>query len=149
MFPFITNDRQLSLSDLLEHYKYQPCLERRHEQLKSGLEVVPMWLKSIARIEAILLLYYIALLIRALLERDIRQRMKDEQLPALPIYPEQRNCRAPSAERILAVFSSLQRHELVSRGTTIQLFEPQLSTMHHRVLRLLGVTDSIYRFKSS
>ena len=144
MFPFITNDRQLSLSELLDRYKYQPCLERRHEQLKSGLEVVPMWLKSIARIEAILLLYYIALLVRALLEREIRRRMKDEDLAALPLYPEERSCRAPSAERILAIFSPLQRHELVAGGRTIQNFQPQLSLTQQRVLRLLGLPYSIY-----
>ena len=105
MYPFITNDRDLSPGDLLEHYKYQPCLERRHEQLKTGLAVVPIWLKSINRIEAILLLYYIALLVRALIEREIRRNMKEEDIASLPMYPEDRNCPAPSAERILAIFS--------------------------------------------
>lgn len=98
MFPLITNDRELSLGELLDHYKYQPCLERRHEQLKSGLEVVPMWLKKVDRIEAILLLYFVALLVRALIEREIRGRMKAEDLKTVPIYPEDRDCPAPSAE---------------------------------------------------
>ena len=30
----------------------------------------------------------------------------------LPVYPEERECRAPSTERILEVFASLQRHDL-------------------------------------
>lgn len=144
MYPFITNDRDLSPGDLLEHYKYQPCLERRHEQLKTGLAVVPIWLKSINRIEAILLLYYIALLVRALIEREIRRNMKEEDIASLPMYPEDRNCPAPSAERILAIFSDLQRHELVSDGNTVQVFEPQLTKLQRRVLTLLGLPLSIY-----
>lgn len=145
MFPFITNDRELSLAELLEHYKYQPCLERRHEQLKTGLEVVPLWLKSINRIEAILLLYYVALLVRALIEREIRKNMKADDVASLPLYPEDRNCPAPSAERILAVFSNLQRHELVTNGDTVEVFEPQLTKLQRRVLKLLGLSASIYR----
>lgn len=145
MFPLVTNDRELSLGELLDHYKYQPCLERRHEQLKSGLEVVPMWLKNVDRIEAILLLYFVALLVRALIEREIRQRMKAEDLKTLPIYPEDRDCPAPSAERILAIFASLQRHELIDGGQVVQTFEPELTPTQRRVLRLLGLSPSIYR----
>jgi len=78
------------------------------------------------------------------LEREIRRRMKDEDLAALPLYPEERSCRAPSAERILAIFSPLQRHELVAGGRTIQNFQPQLSLTQQRVLRLLGLPYSIY-----
>lgn len=145
MFPLITNDRELSLRELLDHYKYQPCLERRHTQLKTGLEVVPMWLKSVARIEAILLLHFVALLVRALIEREIRRRMKDEDLATLPLYPEDRDCAAPSAERILSVFGTIQRHELIDGGRVIQTFEPELTGTQRRVLRLLGLSPSIYR----
>ena len=76
--------------------------------MKTGLEVVPLWLKSVNRIEAILLLYYVALLVRALIEREIRKNMKAEDIESLPLYPEDRNCPAPSAERIFAIFSNLR-----------------------------------------
>lgn len=145
MFPLVTNDHDLASRELLDHYKHQPCLERRHAQLKTGLEVVPMWLKNIGRIEAILLLYFLALLIRALIEREIRQRMKDEDLATLPLYPEDRDCPAPSAERILNVFSALQRHQLITRGRVVQTFEPELTDTQRRVLKLLGLSPSIYR----
>ncbi len=149
MFPFITNDRDLALGDLLGHYKYQPCLERRHQQLKTGLEVVPLWFKEMRRIEAVLLLYYVALVVRALIEREIRQRMKDEDVASLPLYPEDRDCPAPSAERILAVFANLQRHDLVADGRTVQVFESQLDTLQRRVLKLLGLSPSIYTSRSA
>ena len=145
MFPFITNCRDLALGELLDHYKFQPCLERRHEQLKSGLEVVPMWLKSVARVEAVLFLFFVALIVRALIEREIRTRMGDEGLLALPLYPEQRDCPAPTAERILTIFDTVQRHELVSGGQIVQVFEPQLTPIQRKILELLALPPSIYR----
>jgi len=101
-------------------------LERRHEQLKTGLLVAPMWLKSVTRIEPSLFLFFVALLVRALIEREIRLRMKDTDLTTLPIYPEDRDCPAPSAERILDIFATVQRHDLVdARGHLVQSFEPK------------------------
>jgi len=41
IFPLITNDRDLSLAEILTAYKYQPRLEKRHEQLKSVFAVAP------------------------------------------------------------------------------------------------------------
>ncbi|MCG7850560.1 MAG: hypothetical protein MIO93_15490, partial [ANME-2 cluster archaeon] len=35
MFPLITNCVDLSLVEILDKYKYQPWLEKRHEQLKT------------------------------------------------------------------------------------------------------------------
>jgi len=58
-----------------------------------------MWPKSVARIEAILVPCFIALLVRALVEREIRRRMREEDLAALPLYPEDRDCAAPTARQ--------------------------------------------------
>ncbi len=62
MFPLLTNERHLSRRELLEAYHFQPRLEKRHEQLKTVLEVAPMLLKNIERIEALLFVYFLALL---------------------------------------------------------------------------------------
>ena len=95
MFPFITNCRDLSLADLLDRYKYQPYLEHRHEQLKSGLLVTPMWLKNVTRIEPLLFLFFIALLVRALIEREIRAPMKAADLATPPSTPRTAPARHP------------------------------------------------------
>ena len=41
MFPLITNCKDLSLKQTLEAYKFQPKLEKRHEQLKSSTRGEP------------------------------------------------------------------------------------------------------------
>lgn len=145
MFPLITNTKDLSKTKILEAYKFQPRLEKRHEQLKSVEHVAPVFLKKISRIEALLFLCFLALLVQALLEREVRSAMAREQIEMLPLYPEERECRAPSTERILELFAPLQRHRLSDQGRVVKIFEPELTPLQHKVLGLLGVPLSIFR----
>ena len=58
IFPLITSCMELEASDVLVRYKYQPMLEKRHEQLKTEYSVMPVLFKNVERIEAFLFLYY-------------------------------------------------------------------------------------------
>jgi transposase len=140
IFPLITNERDLALAEILTAYKYQPRLEKRHEQLKSVYAVAPVLLKNEGRIEALLFLYFVVLLVQALLERDVRRAMTERGLPSLPLYPEDRECLAPSADGIFQVFAGLQHHQLHRRGTLIQTFPPELTPLQRQVLDLLGIS---------
>ena len=135
----------MSLKAILEAYKFQPKLEKRHEQLKSVQNLAPVWLKNVSRIEALLFLYFVALLFHALLEREIRQGMAREGLDCLPLYPEERDCKAPSTERVLAVFAPLQRHRLLKEGREIQCFEPELGNLHRQILDLIRLPHTLFR----
>ena len=148
MFPLITNCRDLLLRQILEAYKFQPKLEKRHEQLKSVQDLAPVWLKSISRIEALLFLYFVALLVHALIEREVRRGMVRDKVESLPLYPEQRECSAPSTERILDLFAPLQRHRLRQADSLLQTFEPQLSPLHEQVLALMNLTPATFRLKA-
>ena len=147
MFPLITNCRDLSLRQVLEAYKFQPKLEKRHEQLKSVQDLAPVWLKNVSRIEALLFLYFVALLVHALIEREVRRGMAREKIETLPLYPEARKCSAPSTERILDFFGPLQRHRLRKGDTLVQVFEPELGALHEQILALMGLQPSAFRLK--
>lgn len=144
MFPLISNCEELSGAELLAKYKYQPQLEKRHEQLKTVHAVAPVFLKSVARIEALLFVYFLALLLDALIEREMRRAMQAAGLQSLPLYPETRLCRAPTTDRLLDLFRDLQRHDLYAGQRRMQVFHPQLSDLQTQVLGLLGVPDSAY-----
>ena len=60
LFPLITNSKTLTVKAALDIYKQQPFLEKRHQQLKSVLEMAPVYLKSPCRIAALLLIDYLA-----------------------------------------------------------------------------------------
>jgi transposase len=143
-FPLITNDTTMSEADLLAAHKYQPNLEKRHAQLKGTQLVAPVFLKSPARIEALLLCHFIAMLVQALVEREIRQAMATEQAGTIPLYPEDRACGAPTAARVLEIFSGLARHHLIEDGQTVRIFQPELSPLQQKVLGLLGISPAVY-----
>ena len=144
MFPLITNVQDLPASKILEAYKFQPKLEKRHEQWKSVEGVAPVWLKSVVRVEAMLFLYFIALMVQSLLERDVRRNMKKEAIGALQLYPEERGCEAPTTERILDLFEPLQRHRLYENERLRETFEPELSEIQRQILRLLRVPPAAF-----
>lgn len=147
IFPLITNRNapDLTMHDALHAYKSkQPFIEQRHDLLKNVLDVMPVLLKSISRLEALLFVQYVALTVQALIERELRRAMASRGVEQLPMYPEQRRCKAPTADRVLEIFSALQCHRLSKNGTTVQRFDPDLTWMQQKLLQLLGVPVSAF-----
>jgi len=143
-FPLITNDTTMTPAEVLAAYRYQPNLERRNHLLKGPQAVAPVYLQAPHRIEALLLCQFLALLTGALIEREIRTAMAAAELDAIPLYPELRSCPAPSASRILEIFTGVTRHHLVSDNRIVQVFEPTLTALQHQVLDLLGIPADTY-----
>ena len=139
IFPLITNDRHMTPAEVLTAYKYQPNLERRHGQLKGHQLVAPVLLKDPVRIEGLLCCDFFALLVQALIEREIRAATVKAQAAHIPLYPELRACAAPSAHRVLDIFTGVSRHHLISGRRVVQTFPPKLSALQLQVLQLLGV----------
>ena len=142
MYPLMTNDRTLSAAQVLEAHKGQPMIEKRFEQVKTVHEIAPVFLKDEGRIEALFTLYAIALLVQALIERELRQAMARNGIAELPIYPEQRQCAHPTTEQVLRLFSLAERHKLLQQGRTVQSFGLQLTELQRQVL--LGVPASAF-----
>lgn len=81
----------------------------------------------------------LALLVESLIEREIRWSMKKEKTVALPIYPEGRSCKAPTANRIFELFEDVRRHRLATDNGSVQKrFYDDLTELERNVLRLLG-----------
>lgn len=145
MYPLITNDRDLSPAELLEVHKRQPLIEKRFEQTKTVHEIAPALLKNEGRIEALFTVYFLALLVQALIERELRLAMTRKKIEELPIYPEQRQCARPTTEQILRLFSLAVRNRLIGNGKSIQVFEVELTALQQQTLALLGISDQVYR----
>ncbi len=143
-FPLITNDRTKTPPEVLAAYKYQPNLERRHGQLKGHQLVAPVLLKNPVRIEGLLCCHFFALVVQALIEREIRAAMVNAQARHIPLYPELRACAAPSAARVLEIFANVSRHRLSINGQPVKVFEPELTPLQLQVLDLLDIPESTY-----
>jgi transposase len=148
-FPLVTNADEATPAQVLEIYRYQPNLERRHHMLKGPQSVAPVFIEHPHRIEAILLCHFLAMIAEALIEREIRSSMKDQGLSGIPLYPEMRRCPSPSAPRILEIFADAQRHYLMRKEEVVQVFDPELTPLHQQVLDLLHVPEIVYASKAS
>jgi transposase len=145
MYPLITNDRAMSPAQALEAHKGQPMIEKRFEQIKTVHEISPVLLKNEGRIEALFTLYFLALLVQALIERELRLAMKRENIHELPLYPEQRACTRPTTEQILRLFSLAERYQFLQDGRATQIFHVQFTELQRQVLALLGVPEDAFR----
>lgn len=92
IYPLLTNDRSLAPRDVFLAHKRQPAAERRFGELKSGLGIAPAFLKIEARIEAFFLLEFLALLVRGLIERELRRAMDRGGVASLPLRASARSC---------------------------------------------------------
>jgi len=150
IFPLITNlplDTHSPL-EILKIYKYQAFLEKRHEQLKTAAEVVPVNFKSPERIDAFLFLFFLAITIQSLLERQLRKAMAAHSIDSLPLYPEARLCKAPTADKILSLFEHQHRHQLFDADRPVKTFWDPLNDIQRTVLQLLGVPKNQYGDKT-
>jgi transposase len=144
VFPLITNDRALTERELLLAYKGQPVIEKRFAQLKTDFAVAPVFLKEVSRIQALLCMYFLALLVESLLERELRQAMVRTKVESLRLYPEGRGCRYPTVRRLLEVFEDVQRHRLKVGAEPAVRFTTKLSPLQKKVLRLLDLPLTAY-----
>jgi len=144
VFPLITNDRQMTAEQVLRAYKRQPIIEKRFSQLKTDFCVAPVYLKEISRIESFLCVYFLALLIQTLLERELRRAMAESKLESLPLYPEARPCTRPTTRRVIDVMESLSRHRLQTDTGEYQDLYTDPTAIQRQLIKLFGMTPSTY-----
>ena len=129
---------------MLEVYKFQAFLEKRHSQLKTWQEMTPVLLKKDERVVAYLHMHVMALMVATLIERQLRRAMRQRAIATLPLYPENRPCRYPTMFDIVRVFRGIERYE-VQHGEQVTLFPAKLSPLQHQLLQLLEVPASLYQ----
>lgn len=144
LFPLITNTA-LEACEVLKKYKSQPFLEKRMYTKKTVLQVAPVFLKKEKRIEAILFLYFVALMIVSLIERKIRMNMAKANIEKLPILPQAMNSKKPTWNNIRYFFRNVHYSEIIQDGVCIQSMVKGLSDLHKQINRLLDVPSSVYK----
>ena len=144
IFPLVTNDPDLTSLAVLHSYKRQPQIEKRFEQLQTDFAVAPVFLKDVGRVEALFGVYFVVLLVEALLERELRQAMARAGIESLPLYPEGRPCRRPTTRRLIDLFEPIQRHTLQQGARAPITAINELSSLQRKLLRLLEVPGTLY-----
>ncbi len=143
LFPLVDNTT-LEPVDVLRTYKDQPYLEKRFSTKKSVLEVAPVFLKTPRRIEAMLFLYFIALMLVSLIERRIRAEMLEQQIDSLPIGPVGMHKKKPTWRTIMDTFDGIHLAMIEQSGQVIHTALKGLDTLRRHVLALLKVPITTY-----
>ncbi len=144
LFPLITNT-SYEASEVLQTYKKQPFLEKRMYTVKSVLEIAPVFLKLPRRIEAVMFLYFIALMIVSLIERNIRNNMIQQDIESIPILPQRMNTKKPTWNNITYFFRNIYLL-IIRKGEKIIRTEINgMTALHYNVLRLLEVPLRKYK----
>ena len=145
IFPLVTNldAGAKSKKEVLLIYKYQPYVEKRFSQLKTDLEVAPVYIKKARRCAGLVHAYYVGLAVASLIERAVRQGMLRKRIKELPLLPEGRMTSTPTCARILEAFKGVSWHEF-RRNDEVIRFPLKLSATQKLLLELLEVPVELY-----
>lgn len=143
VYPLLSTDIKMSSKEAIMAYKYQPKLEKRFMQLKSIHKIAPLLFKKLERVEATMFLFFIGLLVQALIEREIRYRMEDQKIVALEIYPENRESIRPTTSKIIDLFNGVSTYTMTEENT-INKHVQDLSEAQKLILQLMSIEELDY-----
>ena len=145
VFPLVTNLAKggVSKKEVLLIYKYQPFIEKRHSLLKSEMEVAPVYLKKPRRAAGLVHAAFLAIMVDALIERELRKSMAAAGIDSLDILPEGRPSKTPTTARLLEMFSGVAWYEFEGSKETAT-FPVKLTPFQIRLLKLLEIDPAAY-----
>lgn len=144
IFPLLCTDDNFDAKAALAAYKYQPRLEKRFTQFKSIHNAAPLLFKNIMRVEAMMFLFFIALMIQAIIERQVRMNMRKNEINNLPLYPEHRLSYHPTTAKIFDRFCDVSTYLLYDGKKVIQKYADSLNQIQLTVLKLLNISENQY-----
>ncbi len=100
-----------------------------------------MLFKKIERIEANMFVFFVALILQALLERQIRNTLRKQKHAPLKLYPEDRDAPHPTTSQVLKTFAGISRYIIEDKDGRVQEYKDELKPVHRSVLKLTGITE--------
>ena len=144
VFPLLCTDKQLTAKEVLKAYKYQPRLEKRFSQFKKIHHAAPLLFKKVERIEANMFGFFIALVVQALIEREVRIKMKEQKIEKIRVYPEQREASHPTTGKIIDRFDNICTYKIMENSKVVETFKDSLNEDQKLILSLLKIEEGEY-----
>ena len=127
---------------VLQEYKEQIHVERRIGDMKGPLAIAPMFLEKPLRIAGMMYILLWALMMMALMERDVRTSLDGE--PMYGIYPENRPSPSPTGRSILERFEDLVIVIIKHHGQEHRRLA-ELDKTQRQLIELMGIPPSSLR----
>jgi transposase len=146
VFPLLCTDAALATEKVLKAYKFQPRLEKRFSQFKWVHNAAPLLFKKIERVEANMFAFFIALMLQALIEREIRTKMQTSKIPSLTLYPEEREACHPTTNKVMRLFEDVSTYTFEYEYGKVKEFMDDLTETQQQILKLMEIPlDNFWR----
>ena len=145
MFVLITgiiDEKELSNKDVLREYKEQVSVETSFKVLKDPHFMDEIFLKKPERVEALGYIMLISLMVLTLLERTVRQSLKNES--EMITVSGKRKTFSPTGVSIIQVFENVQVYKIYNEKEDIWERCCNLDKNLVRIIDLLGLEKEIY-----
>lgn len=148
-YPLITNQtaEKLSIQDAMMAHKNQYKSEIINRRAKSEYKLEPIYLHTPKRIEALLLLFKIALQIIVLIERTARKNIFQRERGLDNFMPNRNDVRNPRTEFMLAEFQYVVRGEMRLPDGHNYGFVSELTPLQVDILSILEVPLEVYTYE--
>lgn len=144
IFPLLCTDSSVKPKDVLCAYKYQPNIEKKFTQFKHVHNAAPLLCKKLERVEALMLLYFVALIVQSVIERQVRLHMKTNRIESVPLYPEGRIACHPTTARVFDRFDGVSVYHRKQGRKIIRQYRDKLTSLQKQLLGMLDMTHREY-----
>jgi transposase len=130
---------------VLREYRQQHLIEGHSgfRWFKSTAQVSPLFLKTPRRIQALCLVFVLALMVRNYLQFEVRRQMAEQKL-ALPYYDRRRETELPTAELLFDLFAGAQVVQIIRDEVVQQRRLGKMDPGAKTVLTLLNLDEALF-----
>ena len=148
-YPLITNRPQedLSIQDAMMAHKNQYKSEHTNRRAKSSYSLEPIYLQTPERIEALLLLFKVALQVIVLIERTARKNISERDRGLDNFMPNKKDVRNPRTEYLLREFEYIVKGDMVLPDGQIYGFISEPTKLQQDILSILEVPEECYSYE--
>jgi len=148
-YPLMTNKpkEDLSIEEAMMAHKNQYKSEHTNRRAKSGYSLEPIYLHTPERIEALLLLFKVALQVIVLIERTARRNIAERDRGLDEFMPNRKDVRNPRTEYLLKEFQYIVLCNILFQNGEVQSFISELNELQSDILKILEVPQECYIYE--
>ena len=89
-------------------------------------------------------IFFLALIVQAVIEREIRKKMKQKDIPWLAVYPEGRIAYHPTTAKVFDRFDGVSKYHRKQGDIVIREYQDQLTNLQKQILEMLQIQEIEY-----
>ena len=148
-YPLITNKSpdSLTIKEAMMAHKGQYKSEHTYRRSKGPYNLEPIYLHTPERIEALLLLFKIALQVIVLIERTARETIQQRDKGLNDFMPNRKDVRNPKTEYLLCEFEYIVQGQMRLPDGNTYGFVSELNPLQRDILEILQVQPYCYSYE--